>query len=205
MRKQNLWDDAKQIEYDDSLKTINDGEKKLAKGYIKKSEAKKIALDMRLARAKLQRLLSSTVDLHSNTAEGQSENDKFSFLVSLCTVYNKDGKPYFKDLPDYLQKWQDGDSVAISATNKFANIYYGLASDNEKKLPENKFLAEYGFVDDKLRLVDKDGHLVDMDGKLIDEFGRYIDDKGDLIDSEGTPIDEMGNYKSTEPPVFLED
>jgi len=204
MRKQNLWDDDKQAEYDEQLRILDDGEKRLSKGEMKKSEGRKIALDMRNARNRLQNLLSTTIDLHSSTAEGIAENSKFNYLVALVTVYNADGKPYFADMDDYEAKWHNADAAAIAAANRFANIYYGLASDNERKLPENKFLMEYGFVDEKLRLINKDGKFVDLDGRLIDEYGRYINESGETIDSEGNLIDDAGNYK-VDNPVFYDD
>ncbi len=204
MRKQNLWDDDKQKEYDECMQAIDDGEKKLSKGQMKKSEGREVALSLRHARNRLQGLVSNTIDLHSSTAEGVAENGKFNFLVSLCTVNNADGTSYFKDLQDYEDKWQQADPVTLAAANHFANIYYGLTSDNERKLPENQFLTKYGYVDDKLRLINKEGKLVDFNGKLIDEFGRYVNEEGQIIDDEGNPIDETGAYKS-ENPIFYDD
>ena len=50
MREQGIWDDVKQKRYDEINSTILEGEKKLAKGGISLSQAKTLALDMRMAR-----------------------------------------------------------------------------------------------------------------------------------------------------------
>lgn len=202
MRKQNLWDDEKQAKYDDFLKTLEDGEKRLGRGNIKLSEAKNIAIQMRIARVQLRTLMSNMVELQVNTAEGQAENAKFNYLVSCCLVYNTTGKPYYKNIDDYLDN--SDSQIAILGANKFANIYYGIADNSDNLLPENQFLLKYKFVDEKLRLVNKEGKLVDTNGKLVDEYGYYIDENGERIDIEGNSLDETGNYKN-EPAPFLDD
>lgn len=202
MRKQNLWDDDKQQKYDEFNKILEDGEKSLNKGGVKLSEARKIAIQMRIARMQTRNLMSNVVDLQVNTAEGQAENAKFNYLVSACLVYNTKGTAYFKDIDDYLNR--SDEPAAILGANKFANIYYGVADNHDAILPENQFLTKFKFIDEKLRLVNTDGKLCDADGRLVDEYGYYIDDNGHRIDIEGNSLDESGNYKFETAP-FLDD
>jgi hypothetical protein len=69
-----------------------------------------------------------------------------------------------------------------------------LDSDFEKKLPENKFLLDYKFINDDLRYVNNGGKLVDEDGRLVDENGRYVNEEGKFVDRDGNLVDEKGDY-----------
>lgn len=200
--EQGLWDDKKQFEFTSLQSQILENERKLAKGGIPLSEAKKVALEMKKLREELRDLIGIKTNLDTHTAEGQADNARFNYLVSACTVYNDNKRPYFNSYDDYLNKATD--PVAILAAQNLAGMLYGLENDYEEKLPENKFLKQYKFVDDKLRLINKDGKLVDQDGKLIDELGRFINDKGELVDKDGNPVDQAGEYVLEFKP-FLDD
>lgn len=194
LREQKLWDDVKESEYVQLQDIVLKGHEVLErKRNIKLSEAKKIALEMRETRIKLRNLLAERSSLDVNTAEGQAENARFNMLLSLCLVYNKDGKPYYKDLNDYIT--HSTENVAVEGAKRFAALLWQVDQDYEQNLPENKFLKKYKYVDDKLRLVNKDGHLIDVDGKLIDENGRYINEQGEFVDYDGNLVGEDGQYK----------
>ena len=118
--EQGVWTEERQKQYDTLVANINTGEKSLAKGGIRLNAAKEIAIDMRGWRFELRQLISDRTELESNTAEGQAENARFNYLVASTLVYNDTGKPYFKDVDDYLN--QSNDTVAITAAQKFANL-----------------------------------------------------------------------------------
>jgi len=200
--EQGVWTEDRQKRYDELVENINNGEKSLAKGGIRLASAKEIAIEMRGWRFELRQLISDRTELESNTAEGQAENARFNYLVASTLVYNDTGKPFFKDVDDYLN--QSNDTVAITAAQKFANMMYGLDEDYEAKLPENEFLKEFKFVDKSLRLVNSEGALVDMEGNRIDEFGRFVDDDGNPTDKTGDRVDDEGNYSVDRSP-FLDD
>jgi hypothetical protein len=200
--EQGLWDDKKQMEFSSLQSEILDGEKKLAKGGISLKDARKIAIDMRVLRSKLRDLISVKTSLDTHTAEGQADNARFNYLVSSCTVYNDLNKRFFSSYDDYLNRSSDLPSVL--AAQNLAEMIYGLENNYEEKLPENKFLKQYKFVDNQLRLVNKEGKLVDTEGRLIDEFGRFVNDKGGLVDKDGNPLNEDGNYNLQFAP-FLDD
>lgn len=189
---QGLWDDAKQTKFTQLQSAILDGEKKLAKGGIGLSQAKETALDMKKNREDLRELISVKTNLDTHTAEGQADNARFNYLVSVCTVYKDNSKPYFTNYEDYNNR--STDIVAILGAQNLAGMLYGLENDYEEKLPENKFLKQYKFVDDKLRLINKDGKLVDSEGRLIDENGRFINDSGEFVDKSGNLVDKQGDY-----------
>lgn len=202
MKEQNLWDEKKQEEVSNLGKDINDKEKALAKGGIKLSEAKSIALDLRTLRYKLRDLISKRMDLDVHTAEGQADNARFNYWVSQCLVYNDTKKPVFSGLDDYLNK--SSESYASTGASKLAELLYSVNSDFEDSLEENQFLREFGFTDEQGRLINKEGKLVDVDGKLINEKGNWINEDGEVIDAEGNLIDDKGNYKFDRKP-FLDD
>ena len=170
MEDQGLWDESREEKYKDLSRILDDGEKKISKGGIRLKEARKIAIEMRGARAKLQQLLAERVNLDAFTAEGQAENTRFNSLFVQCLVDNETGKVYFKDLEDYLERADD--RLAVNAAEKFASFQFGLSENPEASLVENRFLKKWGFIDEDLRLIDKEGRFVNEDGNLIDEWSR---------------------------------
>ena len=186
----------------DDQKEILDKEKQLAKGGIRLSVAKDAALEMADKRAEIRAMLMERNSLDSSTAEGQADNARFDYLVSATLVYNDSNKPYFKDLADYRNK--NTEAVSLEAARRLAQKLYGLDSNHEQNLAENKFLREFDFVDEDLRLLNKDGKLVDREGNLVNEDGRYIDEEGNLIDVDGNRVNEEGDYEFKRQP-FLDD
>jgi hypothetical protein len=184
MREQNLWDDNKQERVNTIFAKITAGKIMLEKGGIKLSEARKIALEMGKARDELVDILSEKNSLEANTAEGQAQNMEFNHLVSLCTVYNDTGKPYYVDMDAYLK---DDSETALKAANALASLLYNT-EESKRELPENQFLLKRGFVDEKFRLVDKNGRLVNEAGELINEAGERVNENNEPIDKNGNPI-----------------
>jgi hypothetical protein len=199
---QGLWDNQKQAKFTELQNQILDNERKLAKGGIPLKQAKELALQMRKTREEVRDLISVKTNLDTHTAEGQADNARFNYLVSACTVYNDSKESYFKNYEDYNNR--SADPVALLAAQNLAGMLYGLENDYEEKLPENKFLKQYKFVDSKLRLINSEGKLVDEKGRLIDENGRFINEKGQFIDKNGNLVDDKGDYVVEFSP-FLDD
>ena len=189
MRDQNLWDDAKQKQYDDLLEQISKMEESLQKGGIRLTTAKEIALDLRKKRDKFRDLISERNALDAASAEGQADNARFEELVRLCTLNPDNGQRYFASEADYNasanQPW------VVVAAEKLGNAMYGLDPNYEKNLEENKFLQEFKFVDNELRFINEDGHTVDSEGRLTNEEGRYIAYEND------------DDYKAKKNPYFV--
>ena len=206
LRKRELWNDQREMEYQTLRREVIDGEYKLQKGGIKLKTAKDIALNMSESRNRMVELLSSRTDLDSNTCEGKADAARFNYLFACCLVYGETGEHYFPNkLDDYLVN-QD-DPVAGAGATEF---YYLLSGSDEvdDRLPENRFLRKFKFVDDNYRLVDEGQKLVDKSGKHVDEFGNYIKWKKDgtfvKIDDKGREIDALGDF-SQEHSAFLDD
>jgi hypothetical protein len=202
LKDQGLWDDKKELQFRTLQKQILDSEKKLAKGGISLKDAKNVAIQIQQYRNDLRDLIAVKTNLDSHTAEGQADNARFNYLVSSCVVYKNNGNKYFKNYEDYLNRATD--PVSLIAAQKLASIMYGLDSDFEKKLPENKFLIKYKFVNENLEFVDDKGRLVDSDGRLIDTNGRFINEDGKFVDKDGNLVDESGEFVVEFEP-FLDD
>jgi len=199
MREQGLWDDDKQSEYDDLIKTVNTNLRKLQEGGCHIQEAKRFAIAIREARSKLRELLIDRNELDVNTAEGMAENTRFNFMVTECFKDVKTGKKVYDSVDAYLN---DNNERALEAAGKLSSMMYGIKSDFEKHLPENKFLVEYGFMDEEFRYLDEEGRFVDDEGRLVDEQGRYIDEQGNFVDVDGNPVDEEGEWIVETRPFF---
>jgi hypothetical protein len=192
LTEQGLWDNQKQARLAELQQELLESERRLAQGGISLKEAKDVAMKMKETRDEIRELIGSRSSLDNHSAEGQADNSKFNYLVSACVVYNDTKQPVFKNMEEYLNRATE--SVAIQGAQNLANMLYGLDSDYENNLPENKFLKKYKFIDEKLRLINKQGKLVDEDGRLIDDNGRFINDGGEFVDKFGNRVDLDGNY-----------
>jgi len=202
LEDQGLWNDEKQAKFTELQRELLEGEKKLAKGGFSLNEAKDLAIKMKSIRDEIRNLISVRTSLDNHSAEGQADNSRFNYLVSVCLVYNDTKQPVYKNMEEYLNS--STEKAAIMGAQNLANMLYGLDNDYESNLPENKFLKKFKFIDEKLRLVDKKGRLIDREGKLIDESGRFIDDEGNFIDKFGNKVDKDGEYLVDSQP-FLDD
>jgi hypothetical protein len=209
LRKANLWDEDRQRDFERLRKEILDGELLLKTKRNRSgeratpSQAKKIALEVGRSRSELANLLSQRSTVEASTAENIAEQAKFNFLVAACTVDNISGKPFFRSVDEYIERGTE--QVSLDVASKMADILFGNETDSLKKLPENEFLQKYGFVDDKLRLINKEGHLVDSEGRLIDDEGYYIDESGQRVDIDGNPIAADGNYAEDPDAYFVDE
>ena len=162
------------------------------KGKRKAAEGKKIAIQIKKARAELQQLIAEKISLEQNTAESLADNMKFDYLVSQCT-YKADGKEkVYSSLEDYSDKADE--TVAFAAAAALAQMIYAIDPNFEADLPENQFLKQFNYVDKNFNLLDDKGHTVTADGQMIDEYGFFVNEKGDKVDAEGNLVDDKGNF-----------
>ena len=199
MKDQGIWDDGKDQEQKKLVEEISSLEKKLfigsqGHGKLKASEGKEIAIQMRIKRAELRDLIAEKLSLEQNTAEAISDNVRFDFLVATCTFY-ENGQKVYSSLDDY-QSRSDGEP-AFTAASTLAGMLYSVDRDFEAKLPENKFLKMFNYVNEDLSLVNKEGDTVDLEGRRIDKNGFYLNDEGQRVDKDGNLLDESGNYVPT--------
>lgn len=186
LREQGIWDDDKEARQKEFQEELIESIRKIKRGGIKLQEARQLAIRIRQVRNELNVLTLDRVNYIDNCCEGQAQNRQFAFLVSCCTVYNDNKKKkYFSSFEDYLNRAKDID--AFIASNTCASVFYGTT--DVSGWPENEFLKRYKFCNEKLQLIDSEGHLVDIDGKLIDGDGNLVK----VVDGVDIPIDKDGN------------
>lgn len=201
IKDQGLWTDEMEKEDKELLERVNQAMKRLNAGDMKLSQARELALQIKKDRVELIRHRSVKNELDNITAEAFGEQAQFDYLVSVCTVYNETGEPYFKGLEDYKNRSTE-DASYEAATHLATNLYNLQAY--EDSLPENKFLKKFKFVDDKLRLINKAGHLIDEEGRLINEDGRFVNEAGEFVNIHGERVDSDGELIVESKP-FLDD
>lgn len=196
MKEQGIWDEGKDETQKKVVQEISDLEKRLYVSgnggkKLKASEGKKIAIDMRIKRNELRDLIAERMSLEQNTAEAISDNVRFDYLVANCAYY-ENGQKVYNDLDDYKER--SDDSIAFTAASTLAGMMYSVDKDFEAKLPENKFLKMFHFVNDDLSLVNDKGETVDTEGRRIDKNGYWLNDEGQRVDKDGNILDNNGNY-----------
>jgi hypothetical protein len=187
MRRQGLWDDSKQEEYEILIKKSADIEYKIKTGQYKKaSEVRDKSIELKRIRSELSSLLMVRNSMDSNTADGQADNERFFYLITVC-VYDYDTqKQVYTSLDDYHEKADT--ELAVKCASEFANFAYGLDEDFEDKLIENKLLKKLGLLNKKGQLTNKHGQRVDLEGNLLNEEGARVDKDGNRIDINNNPV-----------------
>jgi hypothetical protein len=199
--KRGIWTLEQQTELVKLANQIQANLLTLKKGGIKKSEGRKLAIEVRIARGQQMLLLAERNKYEDLTVENQVENAQFDCLVSLCT-FDEEGNKIFSSLEDYRNR--STSKIANDAANALGKLKYGLDPEYYSNLPENKFLKAQGFINDKLELVDKDGRRVTVDNKPIDNELNYINENNEKVDENGVKIDVDG-LPVVETQPFLED
>lgn len=175
MEEQGIWNEEKNREYQQLMQDIAQAEFTLLTGldytskkkvYLK--QARKTALELRnKLRPKLAELLSVGKELDSKTADAQAENEEFNYYISACVVYNDVSKRVFSSYEEYVSKSEETDVYRLAQA--YADFYYDLDSLNlDDRLPEERFLKDWKFVDKNGRLVNEEGKFVDLDGNIIE-------------------------------------
>jgi hypothetical protein len=187
MRRQGLWDDGKQEEYEGLLKKSADIEYKIKSGaYKKASEVRDKSIELKKVRNQLTSLLMIRNSMDSTTADGHADNERFFYLITACIYDYQTQKPVYTSLEDYHEKSET--ELAAKCATEFANFAYGLEENYEDKLIENKLLKKLGLLNAEGQLTNKKGQRVDLDGNLLDEQGSRIDKDGNRIDINNNPV-----------------
>lgn len=191
LKKRGFWDEEKEIKFKELQDFIRNGVARLNEGGFDIIEARNLALEISNKRMELATLATIRGEFADKTAEGQANNASFDYLVSQCVVYNNTDKPYFASYEDYIARKGDEDASEC-ATKLYELIYSRISDDSIAGLPENQFLKEFNFVDDKMRLINENGHLIDDAGRLIDEDGNLVNEAGEKVDIYGNKLDGAG-------------
>jgi hypothetical protein len=199
--KRGIWSVEQQKKLLELSNQIQNNLLAIKKGGIKKSEARKLAIEVRTLRNKQILLLADRNKYEDLTVENQVENAQFDCLVALCT-YDEEGNLIYKSIDDYRNR--SSSKLANDAASALGKIRYGLDPEYYHNLPENKFLKQHGFINDELELVDKDGHRVNIDGKRIDDNRNIVNENEEVVDENGVKLDVDG-LPVVETQPFLDD
>jgi len=199
-RERNLWDDSREADLKELQGKIAQNERILSKKVPKddgtaytKLEARKVAIDTIKLRMQIVNIQYGRSELYRETAQAKAGDAKFNYKIWACTKYDETLKLYWKSVDDMLEN-ADKDDVFKQSFQAMLELDSQMDPDWRKKLPEWKFLLEYGFCNDKLQLIDPvTKKLVDEDGKTINDDGQLINDEGKLVNDNGELIDENGN------------
>lgn len=166
-RERGILTDERDAKIKELQSKMADIEDKLDLGGIELAEAKDLAIELQNLRGQLLLESASFAALMSNCAEKQAEAVRDDYLMSIC-ICRKPGTPVCKNIDDFLDK-QD-DAVIQVGVNKFNEMWYGISSDFMKDFPENKFLIEYGFMNENFELLNEDGKLPEKPKKEKQPF-----------------------------------
>lgn len=191
-----IWNDELQAKMKSLQLALLHGERKLAGGATELNtlaEGVEVANQMKKDRNELNRLLLRKSSLDDNSAESYAEMSRLNYLIYSCTVYNDSNKPFYSSLDNYYSRTNE--KATVDAAGALMRLLNGANMDLLNKTPENEFLLDYGFLDDKYRRVNSDGHLVDDEGRLMDKDGNWVDEYGNKVDIEGNKINDKGEYQ----------
>jgi hypothetical protein len=176
LRDQGLYTDADLEAISKISERISDLESKLVTGGLKKSEGKKLAIELRRCRYALLALLSKRMEYDANTIEHHSERARTNYITSKCLCYEED-VPIFKSPEDYQFDDTGLKDLLVEPIRRIGALCSSYDPEYESKLIENKFLKKYGYCNDKFDLVNENGELVDEHGRRIDADGNLLEEK----------------------------
>lgn len=203
LKEQGLWDEEADVKLEELQRNIISHEQKLAAGGISLEQGKNIAITILKLRADMGKTLAPRQHLDINSAQGQAENEQFNSLVAACLVYNDTKKPRYASLEEYLNSNKDDE--AFLGAQALANRLYGVDKNFEKGLTENRFLRQFGFMNEDGALTDREGNLILEDGTRYTEGGDYLNGKGQKVDRYGNRLTESGDYYVDAPQPFTDE
>lgn len=166
LREKNIWTDEDDKEVISLEAKIAEAEKKLSKGGISLSEGRKIAISMTDYRLAIMDKMSKRQALDDITIEALSKEERFDYLIYSCTINNLENKNYWETFESL--KEDKLSSVYVKARENLLSLIFDVSTQIEKSLPENKWLAKYGFVNDNLELIHpKTKQPMDRSGNVI--------------------------------------
>jgi hypothetical protein len=182
LKNSGIWDEEDDNYVDGLSKDIQDKLAKIDAGGIDIMEARQLAIEVNRQRMELINKLSVLREHDSLTAEGQADDAYFDSLVSSC-CFNEDGTKVFKSYEDYINRSRE--DLSIKLAQELSGLVFGN-TNFAKELPENKFLVEFGFVDEDMNYINEDGVKVDSSYKPIEPDEKKPERKPFL--KNGEPI-----------------
>ncbi len=201
-REAGIWTDKHTERLSEIVKETDKLERKLITGGMSKDKGKELAFQLHGLRAEWMELIRRANALDDETVEAAATNSEFDYLLTVCFL-TEEGKKVFDTVEKYKEDF-GSEPYHVKAAEELQRILYGVDSVEEaiKERPENKFLMQFGFMNDKMQLINKEGKLVDRDGKLIDEDGYYVNSNNERVDKDGKKLDASITWYDGYPFVF---
>lgn len=175
---------------------------KIKAGGIKKSEARRLAIQCLDARKEILEHYLKRQDFDDSTIEAIAETERSDYLIFLCTIIESSGEKFWDSFEDL--KNDKGTVLFTQVSNLSGEVFYGIGKQVESYLPEVSWLKKHGFVNEDLRYVDP------KTGKFVNAAGQFLDDNdnvdllqetenlvGEII--EDSPYLDEDDEVSTEP------
>jgi len=208
LRENGMWSQKDQNLLDSINGEINNLLNQLRSGGIKLSEGRKIAIAITDKRQKLVQLMQKRQSFDDSTIESIADNEKTDYFIYACTRNSITGDRHWESFSE-MKANKDSDSYK-KAMSISMSVLYGIDSDFEKNLPENKWLKKYKYIDENLSFVDRvTGKFVDRDGTPIEQVQDElleklqsivgeIEEESPFIDDEtGLPVDQEKKKRTT--------
>jgi hypothetical protein len=160
---------------------------------IKLSEGRTVCIEIMDKRKEIVGIMRKRQVFDDTTIESLAESERNDYLVYTSTVYADSGEHYWESFDDMKN---DKLSEAYSkASTIVIELVYGINNEFEKRLPENRWLKKFDFVDDDLNYIDrKTKAKVDKDGNLLEDSAtvakRYVENLQGEIQAEQPYIDD---------------
>ena len=201
LRETGVWTEVDEKAVSSVQKEIDECLGKLKKGGIKLSEGRQLCLDINDKRKEVMRIMSKRQIFDDTTIESMAEAERTDYLVYTCTVYADSGQNYWESFDD--MKNDKLSQVYRTASIKAMQLVYNVNPDFEKKLPENRWMLKYNFVDEDLNYINrKTKEKVDRSGNPVQPLEDAVQEQlaslqGEI--KEDTPFidDETGEIVPT--------
>ena len=197
LKDEGIWTEEDQNKIDELNEEVSEGLKKLRKGGITDLEGRELAIGIFEKRNQIANIRYKRRIFDEATIEAMSEQEKLDYLTYSCTVYEDSGNPYWSSFEE--MKSDKGNEIFEKASQFIYEIAYGIDSDFEKKLPENRWLKKYNFLDEDLNFIDrKTGKNVDRGYRAIEESEEGTNDFN-ALDSDITEEEPFIDSETNEP------
>lgn len=171
LKELGLWTEDNQKQIEKFQAELRDLLKPLKDGGISLQEMKERAIKAQGIRLMLANLNAIISEYDSDfTYESWAEDAKFQYLLFECAYY-EDGEKVFETQEDYDNCTDK--SLLKKATMALNNTLYGDIRDVYKRMPENQFLIEYGFMTESMESTEKPVEE--------NEFKPFLDEDGNPI------------------------
>ena len=162
--EQGLWTEEKEKRIVLLRLYIKKFENKLKDKEQTEDEARESAKKLREYREELHELVVEQNSFSEQTAEGQADNKRFSFLCSRCILDKETRKPYFSSLEDYLKNGNT--EFGVEGTKQFSFMMNQIDPEYEEKLPENIFFRRFG--EGNVELTEEDKEFQELIAEVVE-------------------------------------